>query len=79
MTGPHHRAPAAARFPDLPRAACKGRDPALWFPATTGTAASATALAICGRCLERAPCLAYALTERIQWGIWGGVLVGRAG
>ena len=35
--------------------------------------ATEPAKAICARCLVRDDCLAYALTERIAHGVWGGL------
>jgi WhiB family redox-sensing transcriptional regulator len=57
-------------LPDLPGAACAGSDPEAWFP-EVGEPGS-TARAICRSCPERDPCLAFALTHRIRFGIWGG-------
>src|SRR5580692_228981 len=58
----------------MPRGACQGEDPELFFPiAATGPALAQVigAKAVCFRCAERAVCLAYALATG-QAGIWGG-------
>jgi WhiB family redox-sensing transcriptional regulator len=58
----------------MPRGACQGQDPGLFFPATvTGPARAQVfaAKAVCFRCAVRAACLSYALATR-QAGIWGG-------
>jgi len=44
--------------------------PALFFPERGDS--TEPAKAVCARCLVRAECLAYALAEHIQHGIWGG-------
>jgi WhiB family redox-sensing transcriptional regulator len=56
------------------QAACRGENPELWFPATTGTSKQrAHAVAICKQCPVRAQCLTYAVTRPELHGIWGGV------
>jgi WhiB family redox-sensing transcriptional regulator len=58
----------------MPRGACQGEDPELFFPAAAAGPALAqvcTAKAICFRCAVRTACLSYALTTG-QAGIWGG-------
>lgn len=52
-------------------AACRGHDPAMWYP---GEGDSATeAKAICARCAVRTECLQYAIDHAIRDGIWGGM------
>lgn len=34
----------------------------------------AEAQGICGRCAVRVKCLEVALEERMEWGVWGGVI-----
>ena len=51
-------------------AACKGLDPALFYPGPGEDLAPA--LAICRRCEVREPCLEHALTRGECYGIWGG-------
>jgi len=58
----------------MPRSACQGEDPEIFFPmAATGPALGqiSAAKAICIRCPVRQPCLHYAVAT-IQDGIWGG-------
>jgi WhiB family redox-sensing transcriptional regulator len=58
----------------MPRAACRGEDPELFFPITTvGPALTQVfaAKAVCFQCAVRARCLSYALATG-QAGIWGG-------
>ena len=74
---PRHRnrvtpAPFAARWRD--QAACRGADLGLFFPERGESAEPARQ--ICARCPAREPCLDYAVTNRIVYGVWGG-LTGR--
>ncbi len=58
----------------MPRGACRGEDPELFFPITAAGQALAQVLAakaVCFRCAVRAACLSYALATG-QAGIWGG-------
>jgi WhiB family transcriptional regulator, redox-sensing transcriptional regulator len=58
----------------MPRGACRGEDPDLFFPVTAAGPALAqvfSAKAVCFRCAVRAACLSYALATG-QAGIWGG-------
>lgn len=50
---------------------CRGMDPKVFFP-PDGLGVQA-AVAICRSCPVQEPCLEYALTNRIQHGIFGGV------
>ena len=50
--------------------ACRGLDPAVFFP--EDEAAAELAKAVCGLCAVRAACLEYALARREQQGVWGG-------
>lgn len=56
-------------------AACRGTDPALFFPEHGDTATVATAKSICRTCPAQAQCLEYALqltgAGRVG-GVWGG-------
>jgi WhiB family transcriptional regulator, redox-sensing transcriptional regulator len=59
----------------MSQGACRREDPELFFPVTeTHTSAGrqiAAAKAICGRCLVRVTCMAYAMATG-QDGVWGG-------
>lgn len=58
------------------RAACRGKDPELFFPvgsAGPALAQIAEAKKICARCLVRTACLASAITTGQEYGIWGGL------
>ncbi len=58
----------------MPRGACRGEDPELFFPVTAAGPALAQVLAakaVCFRCAVRTTCLSYALATG-QAGIWGG-------
>lgn len=52
------------------RAACRGMDPAVFFPSTEEE--TDLALDICRSCPVRAECLEYALASKERFGIWGG-------
>ena len=52
------------------RAACRGVDPDVFYPATDEEAEAAKA--ICGQCSVRQACLEYALSNRERDGVWGG-------
>lgn len=56
------------------RAACRGRDPELWWPVDVRlTPAVQEALTICAECPVREQCLAWAYEQGEQYGIWGGL------
>lgn len=52
------------------RAACRGVDPDVFYPATDEEAEEAKA--VCAVCSVREACLEYALTNRERDGVWGG-------
>lgn len=52
------------------RAACKGLDPAIFYPPTDEEAGEAKA--VCELCPVREPCLEHALEHRERNGVWGG-------
>jgi WhiB family redox-sensing transcriptional regulator len=52
------------------RAACKGVDPDIFYPASDEEAEEAKA--ICAQCPVREACLEYALANRERDGVWGG-------
>ena len=52
------------------RAACRGVDPDIFYPASDEDAEPAKA--ICDQCDVRQACLEFALANRERDGIWGG-------
>ena len=52
------------------KGACRGLDPAIFYPASDDDAGQAKS--ICAICPVRGPCLEYALAHRERDGIWGG-------
>jgi WhiB family redox-sensing transcriptional regulator len=52
------------------RAACKGVDPDIFYPASDEEAEEAKS--ICAQCPVREACLEYALANRERDGVWGG-------
>ena len=55
----------------MARAACRGADPALFFPGLGAT--TTTARAICATCSVRQECLEYALADPMNSGVWAGL------
>ncbi len=53
-------------------AACKGMDPAIFYPDLLTRAAKVTAKAVCATCAVRSECLEWALRNQEGWGVWGG-------
>ena len=56
---------------DLTEALCGQTDPELFFPEKGGT--TEPAKAICRQCTVQAECLNWAMTNREEFGIWGGL------
>jgi WhiB family transcriptional regulator, redox-sensing transcriptional regulator len=54
----------------MARGRCKDMDPTVFFP-SDGVGVQA-AQRICNECEVRTPCLAYALANRVDHGVWGG-------
>lgn len=60
-------------------AACRGNDRTIFYPPSVPERREdrddreARAKAICGQCAVREECLRYALAQRDQHGIWGGL------
>lgn len=59
------------------KAACNGKDPAIWFPLTpphrdARERVTAEAKRICGSCPVRRQCADEAARNGEQYGIWGG-------
>ena len=59
----------AARWREL--AACRGVDLEVFFPERGESAEPARQ--VCAACPVRQPCLDYAISNRIAYGIWGGL------
>ena len=53
-----------------PTASCRGMDPDLFFPSSSGEVKAAKA--VCAACPVRAECLEYALANAERLGVWGG-------
>jgi len=57
-------------------AACQSVDPELFFPSSPGTNTLSTdraAKRICRGCPVRTHCLEFALSARLDHGVWGGL------
>ena len=52
-------------------AACRDRDPDVFFPATVEE--EREAIRICNGCAVNLDCLAFALETKVSFGIWGGL------
>lgn len=67
-----------AEQPWRAQAACRGLDPAKWYPETGERNAEAKAICngvpgVSGSCPVRAACLEFAIAGREDFGIWGGL------
>ena|SRR6516225_4269442 len=72
---PAQRGTAVPRGDWRAHAACRGKDPLLFFPAGTGGAAleaAARAKRVCGGCPVRVACLDWALATGREIGVLGG-------
>jgi WhiB family redox-sensing transcriptional regulator len=78
------RIPRTSDHTSLPRpyhwsddAACSGMDTAIFFPVGKGGVPASVeaeyAKSFCQACPVRSECLAYALTHREDYGVWGGL------
>jgi len=54
-------------------ALCREYADVTWFPTSGLCGDSDAPESVCSRCLVRSECLAYALENRIDYGIWGGM------
>jgi WhiB family transcriptional regulator, redox-sensing transcriptional regulator len=54
------------------RAACRGIDVEIFYPATEEDEDAEPAKAVCAECPVRQTCLEHALAHREREGIWGG-------
>ena len=52
------------------KGACRGLDPAVFYPVSEEDADEAKA--VCANCPVREPCLEWALANREHDGVWGG-------
>lgn len=55
------------------RAACRGKNPAWWFPLPGRGVSYRAARPVCEGCPVRRPCLDYALAAGEELGMWGGL------
>jgi WhiB family transcriptional regulator, redox-sensing transcriptional regulator len=55
------------------QAACRGCDPALWYPEVGDSDTAAEAKAVCAACPVADACLDYALAAGEKHGVWGGL------
>jgi len=58
----------------MDNAACKNYDPELWFSDNPYSAATTQAKHVCNLCTVRPECLTYALQERLDYGMFAGLL-----
>jgi WhiB family redox-sensing transcriptional regulator len=54
------------------QAACRGLDPAIFYPAPEDEEIAEAAKDVCATCSVREACLEYALAVREKEGVWGG-------
>jgi WhiB family redox-sensing transcriptional regulator len=54
-------------------AACKGMDPALFYPEGPNDTSLGHAIRVCRSCPVRRDCLEHAIATNEQRGVWGGV------
>jgi WhiB family transcriptional regulator, redox-sensing transcriptional regulator len=54
------------------QAACRGLDPAIFYPSTEDDVDAEPAKVVCEQCPIRLACLEHALNRREKDGIWGG-------
>jgi WhiB family redox-sensing transcriptional regulator len=71
MTGPRRTAPEYQPWMDL--ALCAQTDPEAFFAEKGEWQKTADAKRICAACPVRAQCLEFALTNKEQYGVWGGL------
>ena len=64
-----HLDPMAAEFTWMRDAKCRGIDPGEFFPSD---GVGVDARRVCDDCPVRPECLEYALTYRVDHGVWGG-------
>jgi hypothetical protein len=52
--------------------ACRGQDPELWFPKYSNSDQARQAKDICNTCSVKTQCLAWAIEQGVEFGVWGG-------
>ena len=57
----------------MKHAECRGAAAPLFFPETMSDSSAATAVSMCNRCPVQEDCARYAITNNIEYGIWGGL------
>lgn len=55
------------------RGSCRQTDPEMFFPKRSATHFAQKAKQVCHTCPVTAECLEYALTNREEFGVWGGL------
>jgi hypothetical protein len=60
---------------NIDNAPCQTVDPEIFFPDPTDNAGITKAKTLCGSCSKevKTKCLSFALTNKIHYGIWGGL------
>lgn len=58
---------------DLNLALCAQTDPEIFFPNKGDSGSAADAKAICKQCEVQKECLAWAITNGEEYGVWGGL------
>ena len=75
MRGAQHNFRAFHREDWMEGAVCAQTDPELFFAEKGDWAKTIRAKLVCRRCPVIEQCLAYALENNIQFGVWGGTTV----
>jgi WhiB family redox-sensing transcriptional regulator len=57
----------------MKHAACKGLDPEMFFPERGANTSIKKAREVCNRCSVKDDCLRFAMNNRIDFGVWGGL------
>ena len=59
----------------MDKASCNEVEGDMWFAEATNFLATKYAKKVCGECRVKDECLQYALEERIDHGVWGGLTI----
>ncbi len=59
----------------MDKAACTEVAPDLFFADATNLIDTKLAKSVCAECRVKDECLQYALENRLDWGVWGGLTV----